>query len=288
MASSECKTIKNGSGSSTIQVIGAGFGRTGTLSLKRALDILLKGNCYHMNELMKEDETPQPSFMEGASADPVLFTHSEAWLDIGTNNGSFKNVKIKALLKDYVAIVDFPSSVFYNELFQAYPNSKVILTVRDKERWYKSTDSTIYSPQKSMWTRFKRKHLTWSRKRLHYAMVRATFWDYPTCFNGQFADKEYTLKMWDTWVETCHANIPKDRLLVFSVKEGWAPLCEFLGVPVPSEEFPRSNNFKEWNSIHHLVAEQRAKTSRVLRYGALVLSAGVAMFKWRNTLFQMK
>jgi hypothetical protein len=59
---------------------------------------------------------------------------------------------------------------------------------------------------------------------------------------GGFQDKERTLKAYDAWNERMQAIIPPDRLLVFNVKDGYKPLCQFLGVPEPAQKFPHEND----------------------------------------------
>ena len=105
-----------------MKVIGAGFGRTGTLSLKIALEVLGFGKCYHMKSVIKRPK------------------HIRAWLDAGRG----KLIDWDFIFKHFNATVDFPASLFYDELKNKYPDAKVILTIRDPDTWYKSTERTIY------------------------------------------------------------------------------------------------------------------------------------------------
>ena len=60
---------------------------------------------------------------------------------------------------------------------------------------------------------------------------------------GVFESGEETaVRFFNDWVEQVKSEVPSDRLLVFQVKEGWGPLCQFLGVPVPEEAFPNVND----------------------------------------------
>ncbi|MCH7663890.1 MAG: hypothetical protein IH859_08495 [Chloroflexi bacterium] len=104
-----------------MQVIGSGFGRTGTLSLKTALEILGFGRCYHMMEVARH-----PS-------------HVKVW--VAAVNG--QPVDWQQLFTGFEAAVDFPSSIYYQEMMQAFPHAKVLHTVRDPQRWY---DSTVATP----------------------------------------------------------------------------------------------------------------------------------------------
>jgi hypothetical protein len=104
-----------------LEVIGAGFGRTGTKSLKAALEELGFDPCYHMSELFGHPE------------------HVELWEAAARG----KSVDWNELLGGYRATTDWPACSFYEELMQSYPDAKVILTLRDPNRWYESTYNTV-------------------------------------------------------------------------------------------------------------------------------------------------
>mgnify|MGYP005817915371 FL=1 len=199
----------------TLSIIGAGFGRTGTLSLKLALDQLGLGPCYHMNEVFA-----RPG-------------HAQAWRD------AFRagHADWDGLLRGYGAAVDWPSACFWRQLAAHYPAARVILTVRDRDAWYQSIASTLFPAQ---------------RRPLpppddpHYAqlamprelILHGTF--------GQIEDKDHVLAVYDAHNAAVRAAIDPARLLEYDVKDGWAPLCAFLGVPVPDAPFPRSNTQQEF------------------------------------------
>src|SRR5262245_50709202 len=105
-----------------LRVIGAGFGRTGTLSLKAALEQLGFNPCYHMVEVLSHPD------------------HIARWRAIGEGQAA----EWEALFAGYQAAVDVPASEYYAQLMQAYPEAKVVLTVRDPEQWYESASSTIF------------------------------------------------------------------------------------------------------------------------------------------------
>lgn len=188
-----------------LKVIGAGFGRTGTDSLKEALNKLGLGPCHHMKEM----------------------TNALAGKLLAVKQGDDKNPDWDALLGDYKSAVDWPWSFFYKELAEKYPDAKVVLTLRDPERWHESAANTIF------------KMSAWIPPCAIRRMIFAIIWD--GVFGGRFEEKEYAMETFNKHVEEVKKNIPADRLLVFQVKDGWAPLCEFLQVPVPDGPFPKVN-----------------------------------------------
>lgn len=190
-----------------MKVIGAGFGRTGTLSLKLALEQVGFDPCYHMFDVVGREERLQE------------------WLELAEGGerdwpGTFAG---------YEAAVDWPASAFWRELVDFYPEAKVVLTVRDPDRWYDSIDKTLYA----QYVRLR------EQKTLFARMVQPMIWD--GIFGGRFDRESATERFRQHTAEVTEA-VPADRLLVFKTGEGWGPLCEFLGVPVPAEEFPSSND----------------------------------------------
>lgn len=201
----------------TIRVIGAGFGRTGTTSLKAALEKLGYGPCYHMIELMRK---PQDS---------------QFWMDVLAG----KPVDWHHFFADYGATVDWPACTFYKELMEVYPEAKVLLSVRDPERWYDSTYNTIYRLPESPLMSVVRLFVPHIRRMYHF--VNGLIWQ--GTFHGRFADREAAIAVFNRHNADVQQYVPQDRLLVYNVKEGWEPLCEFLGVPVPEDEpFPHLND----------------------------------------------
>ncbi len=207
-----------------MKVIGAGFGRTGTLSLKAALETLGFSPCYHMTELFQHPN------------------HISYW-EAATNGES---VDWHALFADYQATVDWPGCTFYAELIKAYPNAKVLLSVRDPERWYDSVINTIYQtsrllkqPSGSLLTLLIRL-ISPQRLRIVH-MINKLIWQ--NTFDNRFEDKAYALEIFQQHIEEVKQRVPTDKLLVYNVKEGWEPLCAFLGVEVPANTpFPHLND----------------------------------------------
>ena len=213
----------------TLEVIGAGFGRTGTMSLKVALEELGFGPCYHMTEVYANPEHMEP-WEAAARGDPV------DW---------------KKLFRDYRATVDWPSTAYYEELMNRYPEARLILTVRDPDRWYESARNTIYnvqyvasSPIFSLGALFvpRMRHL-----RRAALMARDLVWE--EVFDGRFEDRGYAIEVFNRWNEEVRLRVPAERLLAYEVKDGWEPLCEFLGVEAPDIPFPYLNDAEAFQKM---------------------------------------
>jgi hypothetical protein len=199
-----------------LSVIGAGFGRTGTLSLKLALEQLGFGPCHHMLEVFARpaQATTWRAAAEGKAVD---------W---------------DALLDGYAAAVDWPACHFWRELSARYPAAKVVLTARDADAWYDSLSATIgkfangQNPPPD------------PLKGEVFAMGQLIVME--RTFGGRIAEPAHAKAVYRRHVEAVTAGLPADRLLLFNVAEGWAPLCRFLDRPVPSQPFPRSNSREEF------------------------------------------
>ena len=242
-----------------LKVIGAGFGRTGTLSIKAALEELGFGPCYHMVEVFQHPEhVPQ---WEAA-------TRGEA-------------IDWRQLLERYQATVDWPGCSFYKQLMEVYPDAKVLLTVRDPEKWYESVTSTIYRPHRiakstpafspfSIITNITKSSSPFAR---HTALVDDLIWG--GTFHNRIEDKEYAIAIFKQHIEEVKRYVPPEKLLVFNVKEGWKPLCDFLGVEIPPDKpFPYLNDRANFagNAIIRRRARMRATASIAL---AATLVAGL-------------
>ncbi len=197
-----------------IEVIGAGFGRTGTTSLKAALRRLGYDKCHHMDELLTE--------------------HKQARTWIAAQRG--EPVDWRALLRGYRATTDWPSCSFYRELMREFPEAKVVLTVRDPDRWYDSVAATIYplSYRQPRWIGALARGIGSIA-----AVAKHVVWD--GTFSDRFSDRAHAIAVFKAHIEEVKRVVPAERLLVFEVKQGWEPLCAFLGVPAPDEPFPHLN-----------------------------------------------
>lgn len=197
----------------TLQVISAGFGRTGTMSLKIALETLGFGPCHHMDEVIANGPVQVPLW-EAALAGTADF---------------------EATYAGYNAAVDWPTAAFWKDLADVYPDAKIILSTRSAESWYNSFSETIlaavsdtenWPPQARPWFEMATKVINrslgkdWSR----------------TAIISAFDQHEAEVK----------SNLPSDRLLVHSARDGWEPLCTFLDCDVPDGPYPRTNSKDEF------------------------------------------
>lgn len=198
-----------------VKVIGAGFGRTGTASLKGALEYLGFGPCYHMFEIIARPELGEPwsRAVDGESVD-------------------WKNV-----FEGFQSTVDFPGCLFYQQLMDTFPDAKVILTVRDPERWYDSVYNTIYQYAKDVPD--DPRYRAGEAFNAFMPTIKKMIWR--NVFDDRFEERDYAIQKFHEHTAEVQRTVPADRLLTYRVGEGWEPLCEFLGVEVPDEEFPHIN-----------------------------------------------
>ena len=253
-------SVPVGSPSPTLEVIGGGLGRTGTLSLHAALERLGFAPCDHMTNNFNH---------------PERFAH---WLEAARRKRAGEPIDWRSLFDGYRATLDWPGVYFWRELTAAHPAARVILTVRDPERWYDSARSTIYAASRArdedLATRSIAKLLAWLDPRAGHGfrVVRETVWD--GTFGGQFADRDAALRIFAVHNGEVEATISPDRLLVFDVKQGWEPLCAFLGVPVPEgEPFPHVNDAADFSRRQQ---GQYVRLARVLAPAAGFMLAGGA------------
>ncbi len=201
-----------------LDVIGAGFGRTGTLSLKHALERLGFERCYHMAEVAG-NAGHVPVWRAALRAEPV------DW---------------EALFTGYRAAVDWPVCHFWRELADRYPEARLILTVRDPESWYDSARDTIF--------RSMREGLASGDPELVERLEMVVELVRDRTFCGDLDDRANAIRVLREHEARVRAEAPPERLLVYGVGQGWAPLCAFLDRPVPDEPFPRVNTREEFFS----------------------------------------
>lgn len=188
----------------SLQIIGAGFGRTGTESLKTALEILGFGPCHHMLEVL-----PRPQ-------------QTAFWLDVAKGNSHPDWDKGYA---GFHAAVDWPTAHYWRELSEYYPDAKVILSYRDPELWYESFKNTLIAAINA--------HAT--ADSLGAILIR------DQAFGGNLDDKQHVIDTYRQHVETVQKTIAPERLLTYHTGSGWPSLCEFLQKPVPVEAYPSRN-----------------------------------------------
>lgn len=200
----------------TLKVVGAGFGRTGTTSMKAALEQIGFGPCYHMFE---------------------VFEHgfADTWQQIADGG----TPDWDAVFKGYAATVDWPACNNYAELAAKYPHAKVLLTRRPAEDWYRSCMNTIFVGMI--------KGPNPDAPAANKAMLRmVTKLIAENTFGGDLTDKDNAIRIYEAHNQQVIDTIPADRLLVYEVGEGWDRLCAFLGVPVPDTPFPKTNTTEEF------------------------------------------
>lgn len=199
----------------TLKVIGCGFGRTGVSSLKTALERLGFGECYHATEALGKARAVTQ------------------WCAVLDGKPDWRSI-----FEGYESAVGWPASAYYRELMEAFPEAKLILTIREPESWYESVRETLYPLAHLMppvW-------FTWLSKAARDArrVMFEVVWH--GLFRGRFENKDYAIGVYKAYNESVRKHVPPDRLLVFDVRQGWAPLCEFLGVEAPPDEpFPHAN-----------------------------------------------
>ena len=213
----------------SIKIIGAGFPRTGTNTLKASLERLGLMKTYHMKELLVHPEN---------------LHYWKTLKETGTTQWD-------ELYNGFQATVDFPCCPWYKEHMKRYPDAKVILTIRPFEGWYTSIYSTIWKagPQ-TVGQKIAMMSKLLFNPRLR-AVIKCVKFAKASIFGGllqdKFEDKAATEKIFNQYIEDVKAYVPADKLLVFDVSQGWGPLCKFLGVPEPNEPLPHLNkkeNFK--------------------------------------------
>ena len=199
-----------------LDVIGAGFGRTGTLSLKLALEKLGFDKCYHMMEVFGHPE------------------HVPLWA--AAHRG--EPVDWEKLYEGYRATVDWPSCNLWETHAKLYPNAKVILSLRDPVAWHTSVMNTIYRSSSAL------RNSDDPNVRRMGEWANDVVWEY--VFDGRVEDRAHAIAVYNAHNEYVKATVPESRLLVFEASQGWEPLCRFLGVPVPTEPYPRVNTTEDF------------------------------------------
>ena len=203
-----------------LKVIGAGMPRTGTLSLKTALEQLGFGPCHHMTE---------------------LFAHPEQW-PLWDRIGEGEDVEWEEIFGPYRSVTDAPGVYFWRQLAARYPEAKMILTERDPERWYESMAATIFSPEH-------RRQLGDSPVGAIIGKLARRSWSgRDDAARQEPPSREVMIKLFEDHNAAVRAETPPERVLVYSVSQGWDPLCAFLGVPVPPTPFPRVNSAEEFHA----------------------------------------
>jgi hypothetical protein len=207
-----------------LRIIGAGLGRTGTMSMKLALEQLGLGRCYHMAELIAD-----------LSRLPLWLRAADGAADWG------------GVFAGFTATVDYPGCTYWRELAAFYPDAKVLLTVRDPDDWFDSTQATIFSAP--------------MRARIAASPMQGFFQkSVLRDFGNRLDDRKFMTDAFERHNAAVRSAVPPERLLVYEVGEGWPRLCQFLGVPVPAAPFPRVNSREEMQQMLAAAASPGAST----------------------------
>ena len=216
-----------------MKVICAGWGRTGTRSLKYALEYLTSRPSYHMQNILlnKNDAT--------------------LWHDLIFKNDNNNGFNWETIFKGYGACLDFPSCNYYKELMEFYPDAKVILTIRDDESWMKSWNVLNNKVLNSFTFKFLAKIPYTSfklQKDIHNKMILGD----GGAFKGDITDKAIKQRF-NEWNQSVIDYVPQDRLLIYQVKDGWKPICDFLDKPIPTIPFPYKNKTKNMGHMSRFI-----------------------------------
>lgn len=201
----------------SLRVVGAGLGRTGTTSLKLALEQLLGAPCYHMVEVGKHDNV-----------------HADQWA--AAYAGSMPDWN--ELFAGYRAAVDWPAAPFWPQLAEAFPDALILLSVRDPDAWWQSASSTIFQAlevyfaddaEDNGWTHMGRRMMA--------------------AFTPDWRDESAAKAAFLAYNDSVRASAPPDRLLEWQTSDGWGPICARLGLPIPDEPFPHANTGDETRAM---------------------------------------
>jgi len=193
----------------TLEIIGAGFGRTGTESMKRALELIGFGPCYHMHEVLP-DQGKVDTWRAIANGEP----------------GDWDKIFV-----GYTSTVDWPGAFVWRDLATHFPDAKILLTNRSAESWFRSMDTTILEVMRSS---------TDPNSIAGNLLKKGVFSD-------NITDRDHIIEVFERNVADVQAAFDKDRLLTFNIGDGWEPLCEFLNCAVPDQPFPHSNRTAEFH-----------------------------------------
>jgi hypothetical protein len=197
--------------SMTLAVIGAGFGRTGTDSMKAALELLGFGPCHHMKEVLPSE------------------AQTHLWRAIAAGG----TPDWDAAFDGFNACVDWPSAFYWRQISAHWPEAKILLTLRDSESWYRSMENTIFQIIRR----------GTDMESLGKALIGAQV------FGGDIDDREAVIATYERNTAEVQAAFGPERLLTYHIGDGWEPLCAFLGVPVPDQDYPRTNSTAEFQQF---------------------------------------
>jgi hypothetical protein len=200
----------------SLEIIGPGFGRTGTKSLKLALEHLGFGPCHHMFEV-RDNPQRLPDWEKAAHGEAVDWDH---------------------VFRGYRSQVDWPGARYWRELAHHFPRAKVILTVRDPNEWFDSVQATIL-PFLAARGKHPSPHVNAINEMAHETIA-------VQIFDDRLSDRDHATRIFREHIAEVQSEISANRLLSFDLRDGWKPLCEFLETEVPDIPFPKTNSSKEF------------------------------------------
>jgi hypothetical protein len=195
-----------------LKVVGSGLGRTGTKSLQTALNMLGFGPCHHMVEVFQHPQS------------------APLWIEAGAGRADWD-----AIFSGYCSVVDYPGAAYWREIAAWSPNAKVLHTIRDPDKWFDSTQATIFAPDGPP-----------ARAMNSDDPISAFFRSFSAPFRDHMHDRAFMTEYFRRHTDEVKAAIPADRLLIYEISQGWAPLCAFLDVAVPEAAFPSENSRAEF------------------------------------------
>lgn len=201
-----------------LEIIGPGFGRTSTNSLRVALNELGLGPTHHMHEIGNNLADLMPAWQAVARGEPPNWD---------------------AMFANYRAQVDWPGARYWRELIAHYPKAKVILSTRDPDKWFDSFSKTIGPLIAARGTH--EDPVAEQIAQLTQVIIN------DETFDGGMTDRAHATKVFRDHIAAVKAEVPASKLLIWQVADGWEPLCDFLGVPVPDTPFPNTNNTEDFN-----------------------------------------
>jgi hypothetical protein len=209
-----------------MKLIGAGLPRTATLSQKVGLEMLGLGPCYHMVNVLAD------------------LDQADLWKRALAGEGPWDEI-----FDGFQSTVDAPGHFFYKELIEVYPDAKVLLSVRDPERWATSMRDTVWAVRNGGSTM---RLISDARGTIDpgwagfLEMIDGLLWEGDGTLADCKGNADGLPAAMERWTEEVKSNVPADRLLVWEVSQGWEPLCEFLELPVPDQPFPNLNDSREF------------------------------------------
>jgi len=230
----------------SIKIIGVGFPRTGTMTLKKALETLGFEKTYHYKDLIAMPE------------------RLKYWQELK----NYGQTDFEKLFDGFEATVDFPGYPYYKILLKKYPDAKVILTKRNFELWYESTNKTIWQsahkPVSAKIRIFLKRSFNKRFRNIFKCIMfmRKTYLNKQ--FNNNFGSKLNAEKVFLKHIDDVTNYVPKEQLLIYEVAEGWKPLCDFLGLDIPKESFPHLNKKEDFHKMVKNMLEVATNTNLIL------------------------